>query len=269
MERPLYINWIVDEEGITFEDGKPLKCYKLSYENDEKVFDDWALHIRKHYIEYDELIEDSTITGLSIEDYLREYIIPQKQDKFGPTARSNDISEILFSDLFEFVLNYEVPRCKQYNRSGKNESEHGTDIIAYKFHNEEKTPTKEDELVAIEVKAKLSLKEICGVIQNAAADSTKDEYRVAHTLNYYRKKLRNMGKVEESRYIERFQQKAELPYKISYVGAAISSRPEIENKIIAGIKESDLQLKVNQSIYYVHGADLMNLAHQIYERCTK
>lgn len=51
--------------------------------------------------------------------------------------------------------------------------------------------------------------------------------------------------------------------------AAISSRPEIENKIIAGIKESDLQLKVNQSIYYVHGADLMNLAHQIYERCTK
>lgn len=112
MERPLYINWIVDEEGITFEDGKPLKCYKLSYENDEKVFDDWALHIRKHYIEDDELIEDSTITGLSIEDYLREYIIPQKQDKFGPTARSNDISEILFSDLFEFVLNYEVPRCK-------------------------------------------------------------------------------------------------------------------------------------------------------------
>lgn len=64
MERPLYINWIVDEEGITFEDGKPLKCYKLSYENDEKVFDDWALHIRKHYIEDDELIEDSTITGL-------------------------------------------------------------------------------------------------------------------------------------------------------------------------------------------------------------
>ena len=93
-------------------------------------------------------------------------------------------------------------------------SEHGTDIIAYKFHNEKKTPTKEDELVAIEVKAKLSLKEICGVIQNAAADSTKDEYRVAHTAKLLiEKSLRNMGKVEESRYIERFQQKAELPYK--------------------------------------------------------
>ena len=116
MERPLYINWLVNEDGVTFEDGVALKCYKLSYESDEAVFDDWALHIRKHYVEDDELIEDSTITGLSVEDYLRKYIVPQKQEAFGSTARSKDISEILFADLFEFVLNYEVPRCKQYNR---------------------------------------------------------------------------------------------------------------------------------------------------------
>lgn len=269
MERPLYINWLVNEEGVTFEDGVALKCYKLSYETDEAVFDDWALHIRKHYVEDDELTDDSVATGLSIEDYLREYIIPQRQETFGPTARSNDISEILFADLFEFVLNYEVPRCKQYNRSGKNESEHGTDIIAYKFHSKEKTPAKEDELIAIEVKARLLSKEICKTIQEAATDSKKDEHRVAHTLNYYRKKLRNMGKFDESNCVERFQKKTELPYKISYVGAAISSQPEIENKVIAGIKGNDLQLKVNQSIFYVHGADLMNLAHQIFERCTK
>ena len=164
MERPLYINWLVNEEGVTFEDGVALKCYKLSYETDEAVFDDWALHIRKHYVEDDELTDDSVATGLSIEDYLRKYIVPQKQEKLGPTARSNDISEILFADLFEFVLHYEVPRCKQYNRSGKNESEHGTDIIAYKFHSKEKTPAKEDELIAIEVKARLSSKEICKTI---------------------------------------------------------------------------------------------------------
>lgn len=94
MERPLYINWLVNEEGVTFEDGVALKCYKLSYETDEAVFDDWALHIRKHYVEDDELTDDSVATGLSIEDYLREYIIPQRQETFGPTARSNDISVI-------------------------------------------------------------------------------------------------------------------------------------------------------------------------------
>ena len=31
MERPLYINWLVNEEGVTFEDGVALKCYKLYY----------------------------------------------------------------------------------------------------------------------------------------------------------------------------------------------------------------------------------------------
>ena len=72
MERPLYINWLVNEEGVTFEDGVALKCYKLSYETDEAVFDDWALHIRKHYVEDDELTDDSVATGLSIEDYLRK-----------------------------------------------------------------------------------------------------------------------------------------------------------------------------------------------------
>lgn len=103
MERPLYINWLVNEEGVTFEDGVALKCYKLSYETDEAVFDDWALHIRKHYVEDDELTDDSVATGLSIEDYLRKYIVPQKQEELGPTARSNDISEILFADLFRFL----------------------------------------------------------------------------------------------------------------------------------------------------------------------
>lgn len=27
MERPLYINWLVNEDGVTFEDGVALKCY--------------------------------------------------------------------------------------------------------------------------------------------------------------------------------------------------------------------------------------------------
>ena len=35
MERPLYINWLVNEEGVPFEDGVALKCYKLSYETDD------------------------------------------------------------------------------------------------------------------------------------------------------------------------------------------------------------------------------------------
>ena len=211
--------------------------------------------------------EDAALNKLTVEEYLHQYVIPQKGEPFGPTARSNDISEILFADLFEFVLNYEVPRCKQYNRSGKNESEHGTDIIAYRFFAEGKIPHKNDELVAIEVKALLSSSEACKVIKDAASDSKKDEHRFSHTLNYYRKKLRSMGKTSEAEDVARFQQKTENPYKTAYVGAAISSLPSIEKKVIIGIKGADLELKTDQSVFYVHGADLMSPTHQVFERC--
>ena len=269
MDRPQYISWIVREDGVVFEDQQPSNCYRLSYAIDDAILDDWALHIRRHYVPDDELEEDAALNKLTIEEYLRQYVIPQKGEPFGPTARSNDISEILFADLFEFILNYEVPRCKQHNRSGKNESEHGTDIIAYKFFTQGKVPNKNDELVAVEVKAILSSSEVCKVIEDAATDSKKDEYRVSHTLNYYRKKLRFMGKSTEAEDVARFQQKTEYPYKTSYVGAAISSLPSIENKVIVGIKGADLELKTDQSVFYVHGADLMSLTHQIFERCTK
>lgn len=62
----------------------------------------------------------------------------------------------------------------------KNESEHGTDVIAYRFFTDEKKPHKNDELVAIEVKALLSSKEAGKVIKDAVDDSKKDEHRVSH-----------------------------------------------------------------------------------------
>ena len=269
MDRPQYINWIIRENGVVFEDQQLLNCYRLSYEIDDNILDNWALHIRRHYVPDNELEEDAALNDLSVQEYLRQFVIPQKGEPFGPTARSNDISEILFADLFEFVLNYEVPRCKQYNRSGKNESEHGTDIIAYKFFSEGKSPHKNDELVAIEVKALLSSGEASKVIKDAVADSKKDEDRVSHTLNYYRKKLRFMGKSTEAADMARFQQKTEFPYKTSYVGAAVSSLPTIEKKVIIGIKGADLELKTDQSVFYIHGADLMTLTHQVFERCIK
>ena len=155
MDKPLYLNWLVEELGVVFEDGKSLNCYKLSYELNDEILDNWSLHLRRHYENDEDLVESACLNNRSVKDYLREMVIPQKEDNFGPTSRSNDISEILFADLFKFILGYEVPRCKQYNRSGKTQSEHGTDILAYKFYSPKKTFHIKDELVAIEVKAGL------------------------------------------------------------------------------------------------------------------
>ena len=55
MDRPQYVNWIVREDGVVFEDQQPLNCYRLSYVIDDAILDDWARHIRKHYVPDGEL----------------------------------------------------------------------------------------------------------------------------------------------------------------------------------------------------------------------
>lgn len=278
MDKPKYLKWIVEEDGIIENFDRPLRCYIIDYNKDTEVLDDWALHIRRHYISDEELEEECDLLEVSPEEYLRENIIPQKGEGLGPTARSNTISEILFSDLLEFIFKYHVPRCRQYNMSGKTVSEHGTDVVGYKFAKEDKKPSKEDRLVAAEVKAVLSQNDI-SVINKAVVDSIKDEYRISLTLNYMRRKLRDMGKTNEAKEVQRFQfkTKAGYDYKIDYIAAGITSMPSLQKvkkgekevQIISGIDGTSLAISDDRSIFFVHGKKLMELAHEVYERCKK
>lgn len=269
MTFPKYIKWFAEKQAVTFEDGIPLTCYHLNYSFDEEVYNEWACHIRKHYETDEELKESLSITEMSAEEYLRTFVIPQKNDSLGPTSRSNDFTEIMISDLLEFIKGYTVPRCKQRNRSGKTQSEHGTDIIAYKYAKDINTPNKNDELLAIEVKAGLSSDKY-SPIYAAVTDSHKyDEVRHAHTLNYYRKQLVLNNNLQQAKEISRFQQKSEYDYIITYIAAAIISCNEIFGDIIFGIQGESLKLRQNDKVFLIHGDNLMNLAHEIYERCIK
>lgn len=263
---PKYICWFL-RENIVLEDGTPINSYKLEHKCDEDIINEWAIHIRRHYISDEELMESIETHGISSKDYLCQYVIPQKEDAFGCSSRSNDISEIIVSDLFEYILSYTVPRCKQNNRSGKTQSEHGTDIIAYRFHNQKK-PNKMDELLAIEVKAGLSSDKYTPIIDAISDSQSKDEHRHAHTLDYYRKKLKMMGNIAQAEEISRFQLKPEYPYQITYIGAGLITKDVIQNDILIGITKNSIQLKSINKIYLIHGKNLMDLTHNLYQRCS-
>lgn len=268
MEKPNYLDWIIEEQGISFNDGVPLNSYKITYDvSDEETLDQWAQHIRKHYIRDNELNESLEELSYSKEEYLREFIIPQK-DRQGSVARSTDITEILVADILQFLLNYEVPRIKQLNRSNKNLSEHGTDVIGFRFSNSVDNPSRQDVLVASEVKAALSNINY-ETINKAVTDSKKDHFRVATTLDYYRLKLKQSGDVENSKKILRFQLKSQHPYKTIYNAFAITTLGNIENNTIIQINGADLNLELDQNVYFIHGNDLMSLAHNVYDRCIK
>ena len=268
MERPRYIDWMVEEVGITIKNGIPVKCYKIDYKKDDAVLDDWALHIRRNYIEDEDLLSDAEINGMSIEQYLHDYVIPQRDEYLGPTVRSGDITEILVCDLLEFIFSYSVPRYKQKNRSGKNNSEHGTDVIAYKFFNDSKKPSEKDELIATEVKALLSSTSYDS-LENAIVESKKDEQRLARTIDHCRKRLRELGHIEQSAEVSRFLLKPDNNYKLTYAAAGISSRQVVDQEIELSTSGEQLQISRNQEIFYIHGKKLMDLAHEIYERCKR
>ena len=269
MNYPKYLKWFIKEDNVVFEDGVPLVCYRLEYEDNTEIFEEWSLYIRQHYESDLELAESISITGLSIEDYLRIHVIPQKNEPFGPTSRSNDFTEIMISDLLEFLHGYKVPRCKQNNRSGKTQSEHGTDILAYKYKDSYKNPSLKDELLAVEVKSGISSDKYDPIIDAIKDSHEYDEVRHSLTLNYYRKKLRNMNKIKEADEIARFQKKSEYDYLITYIVAGIISKETIPNNIVVGIKGDDLELRQNNKVFLVHGKKLMDLAHCIFERCIK
>lgn len=214
MMQPTYLRWLTEEENVVLDNGEQIKCYKLDYSEDEEVMNAWALHIRRHYISDDDLAESCEELEMSPEEYLKKSVIPQKgEERLSGPARSNGISEILFSDLMEFVYGLEVPRYRLDNMSGKTVSEHGTDVIGYKFYNDDKKPDNRDRLVTVEVKAGLTEKNAL-VIEKAVADASKDEYRLAQSLDYMRKKLKRMNKKEEAKDILRFQKKSQYNYQI-------------------------------------------------------
>ena len=268
MDRPSYIDWIIEETGITIKNGIPIKCYKIDYKDDDTVIDEWALHIRRNYIEDEDLLSDAMINGMSIEQYLHDYVIPQRDEALGPTVRAGDITEILVCDLLEFVYKYSVPRYKQKNRSGKNNSEHGTDVIAYKYFNNSYSPSEKDELIATEVKAALTSKGY-DPLEKAIVESKKDEQRLARTIDYCRKRLKELGRVEESSEIARFLLKPDNNYKLAYAAAGISSRETVDQVIQLSASGEELQISSKQKIFFIHGKTLMDLTHKIYERCKK
>lgn len=132
---------MIEEDGVVLDNGEPIKCYKLDYTDDKEIIDAWTIHIRKHYVSDEEFAESCDELDMASEEYLRLNVNPQKgEDKMSGTARSNGISEILFSDLLDFAHDFEMPHCGINNMSEKTVSEHGTDVIGYKFNNPDKKP---------------------------------------------------------------------------------------------------------------------------------
>lgn len=268
LPRPDYIKWMVSE-AIEL-DGVSTKCYRLDWEIDEALLDAWSLHVRRHYIRDDELLEDCDEFEMGADEYLREYCIPGRT-RLGNAARSGDFAEMLISDALQFIEGYESSRYKQTGRTNKDNSDQGSDVIAYKV-NDPLVANPDDVLCVVEVKARLSKPYLKEAIENAAKDSKKDTsgdlLRLGASLRSISKKSRIEGDETTAGIARRFMNKVERPYVLEKGAAAVVSMENIEFEM-KKLKADQLGLMADEKLIVVHGKRLMDLAHSIFDRCMK
>ena len=260
--------WLNSVASITTEEGRGIEIYHLKHQQDQTVLSAWAKHFREHYC------PDATIdalrsgTNLSRKDYLEQMVFPDKQTSPGPSIRSGDFGELLVADFLEFSLGYWVPRDRIKNKVVKNESVKGCDVIGFKIVGTNDKPVN-DELVIYECKASLSTTNEANRLQAAINDSAKDSLRKAEALNFLKRKLiEKHDQMWET--IERFQNSEDRPYKESNGAAAILSS-DIFNNMKPNFATTQGNAHPNSArlkLLIIHGSDLMQFAHALYERAA-
>lgn len=271
LPRPSYIKWLLREEtGVP---GIPTDCFFLDWEIDETELESWALHVRRHYIRDDELLEDCSLYEMSVADYLSNFCIPMhyERDKRGSSTRAGDFAEIIISDLLQFIEGLSVPRYKQIDRINPNASDQGSDVIAYKI-TDPNNPVKDDLLLIIEVKAKLTDPiKLEKVIENAATHSKKDapdeDFRAPFSLRAFERRSRRAGDDLTASECRRLLNLTEHPLTFKRGSAVMVSLEDVAD--LESYSPESLGLSEDERLIVVHGNKLMELVHSVYDRCVK
>lgn len=255
------------KDKITTADGKTVEVWQFQPPTDPAVISAWAKHFRNHYCLDTQLDALRQGTGLSRADYLRRIKFPDATDAPGPSIRSGDFGEILVADYVQYVLDYWVPRTRYADKTVRNESTKGCDILGFKIIKKGK-PSPKDELALFESKAQLAGKKPESRLQDAVDDSVKDELRKAESLNAIKQKLLDAGALDDVVVVERFQNIADHPYTQKNGAAAIFSTNVYCQKTIAETSTEDHPNADNLALIVIRGDDMMDLAHQLYQRAA-
>ena len=143
-----YINGYREEQSLLTKDGKEIQVRCLEVSENDAVLDEWAAHFREQYRYLDALDMERDGTGISREEFLRDYVFTG-QAKPGPATRVGDFCEILVADYIEYIQSYYVPRIRYRSKFNRNTSPQGSDVLGFKLGT---TPSPRDEAIIFEVK---------------------------------------------------------------------------------------------------------------------
>ncbi len=262
-----HLRWLFDTgEQLTTVDGKPVDIWELKVKKDDAVFSAWAKHFRNHYCLDCEIDELKDGTGLCRSEYLSQYAFPDESQPPGPSIRAGDFAEILVADFLEYVMSYWVPRFRYDEKVIRNESTKGSDILGFKFVNDEES--HDDTLSIFEVKAKLTGNPL-NRLQDAIDDSVKDYFvRKAESLNALKRRFIRAGNRTKAIKIKRFQYKADHPYNEISGAAAILTITAFDPQVLSSTDTAKHPNNNNLKLIVIKGQNLMQLVHELFRRAA-
>lgn len=260
-DKPLYLKWIKAKDIVIDHEHK-ICCFELMHDiNDDVVLDNWAKHIRRHYISDDELDDVLEMTGMSRYEYLSQNIIPDKTIRLGSTTISGEFAEILTYDIREYIFGEQALRGRHTFKATPEQGVTGSDILTYKLISSGASDLN-DTLFITESKAVLSQTDYT-VITAAYNDSSKDTFRYSVSLNYLARLYRANGDEEKKAAVCRFIRKLEKDYRQEFEGSATTSVNTYDESKVIQEYDNGAQFK---RIIFVYGKSLLELAKHLYER---
>jgi hypothetical protein len=260
-----HIPWLKERKhGLKTSNGKDVKVYDFTPDlTESKIMSAWAKHFRNHYAFDDEIDILRDGTGLSRKEYLNNLKFPNATLGFGPGIRSGDFGEILMSDYLEYILDHWVPRTRYGNKTIRDESTKGADLIGFKIFDD--TRSEKDILTVIEAKAQFSGTEVKPRLQDAVDDSAKDTIRLAESLNAMKQRLYDKGSKTEAVFISRFQSPTDLPYKLQFGAAALFCNTVYDDISITDCSTASHPENKNLFLVLIQSDAFMKTVHKLFE----
>jgi hypothetical protein len=257
--------WLTKKSNsLKTNDGKLVTLLEFNPNfRESSIISKWAKHFRNHYCFDTEIDFFKDGTGLSKKDFLSNTKFPSDNRGFGPGIRAGDFGEILIADYLEFILDHWVPRTRYGNKTIRDESTKGSDLIGFKIM--DNTESIKDILTMFEVKTQFSGIRFKPRLQDAINDSIKDELRKAESLNAMKQRLFDKGNLSDAKKIARFQNPIDKPYTENYGAAALFSDNVYDGKVITETTTKSHPKNKNLFLIVVKGADLMTVVNNLYK----
>jgi len=248
-------------------DGQPVEVMELRHTKDGAILSEWARHFRNQYCADSQIDALRQGTKYSRSEYLREIKFPDEHARPGPSIRAGDFGEILVADYLEYCLGYTLPRWRYNDKSTRDESTRGTDVIGFKIL-DSGINDPNDALALFETKAQLTRSTPNRRLQDAVDGSAKDEVRKAESLNAIKQRFLDRNQFAEMKMVERFQNPEDFPYSEVYGAVALLSSAVYDVNAVCQTTTTSHPRAGDLTLLVIHGPDLMELVRELYRRAA-